>query len=327
MMQRADLTLHHPSASFLYPMPKSLLPLTLALLLTGAAHAASRYAGEFLGLGAGARAAALGSAYVALADDATAGYWNAAGLSALSGRQAHLTHAERFSGLIQRDFIAVARPGRLLHGMALSLVRMGIGDIHFTELPDPLQPPSTDNRPRIASTEQSADYALYLSGSRRLGARLSLGLSTKAIYRQVASFNAYGFGLDLGMRYQLSHQITLAANVRDITTTPIVWNTDSTDRIQPSLLLGVAYAIPIAGGQTTALLATRSGGDTETADVPLNAGLEYRHHYIALRAGLEEGRQSFGLGLTPHRSLDLDLAYLQHDALEATYQLSAGFRF
>ena len=310
-------------------MPKSLLPLALALLLTGAVHAASRYAGEFLGLGAGARSVALGSAYVALADDATAGYWNAAGLSALSSRQVHLTHSEHFSGLIQRDFVAIARPGRLLHGMALSLVRMGIDDIHFTELPDPLQPPSTDNRPLIASTEQSADYALYLSGSRRLGARLSLGLSAKAIYRQVASINAYGFGLDLGVRYQLSHQIALAANVRDAITTPIVWNTDSTDRIQPSLLLGVAYAIPIAEGQTTALLATRSGGDASAAtdDVPLNAGLEYRHRYIALRAGLEEGRQSFGLGLTPHRNLDLDLAYLQHDALEATYQLSASFRF
>ena len=157
-------------------------------MLTGAVHAASRYAGEFLGLGAGARSAALGSAYVALVDDATAGYWNAAGLSALSSRQVHLTHSEHFSGLIQRDFVAIARPGRLLHGMALSLVRMGIDDIHFTELPDPLQPPSTDNRPLIASTEQSADYALYLSGSRRLGARLSLGLSAKAIYRQVASY-------------------------------------------------------------------------------------------------------------------------------------------
>lgn len=308
-------------------MSKSLLPLALALLLTGAAHAASRYAGEFLGLGAGARATALGSAYLALADDATAGYWNAAGLSALSGRQVHLTHAEHFSGLIQRDFVAIARPGRLLHGMALSLVRTGIDGIHFTELPDPQQPPSTDNRPFIASTEQNADYALYLSGSRRLGARLSLGLSTKAMYRHVASITAYGFGLDLSARYQLSPLIALAANVRDATTTPIFWNTDSTDRIQPSLLLGVAYAVPIAGGQTTALLSARSGGDTATADVPLNAGLEYRHPYIALRAGLEEGRQSFGLGLTPHRNLDLDLAYLQHDALEATYQLSASFRF
>lgn len=308
-------------------MSKSLLPLALALLLTGAAHAASRYAGEFLGLGAGARAAALGSAYLALADDATAGYWNAAGLSALSGRQVHLTHAEHFSGLIQRDFVAIARPGRLLHGMALSLARTGIDGIHFTELPDPQQPPSTDNRPLIASTEQNADYALYLSGSRRIGTRLSLGLSTKAMYRHVASITAYGFGLDLSARYQLSPLIALAANVRDATTTPIFWNTDSTDRIQPSLLLGVAYAVPIAGGQTTALLSARSGGDTAAADVPLNAGLEYRHPYIALRAGLEEGRQSFGLGLTPHHNLDLDLAYLQHDALEATYQLSASFRF
>ena len=308
-------------------MSKSLLPLALALLLTGAAHAASRYAGEFLGLGAGARAAALGSAYVALADDATAGYWNAAGLSALRDRRVHLTHAEHFSGLVQRDFVAIARPGRLLHGMALSLVRLGLDGIHFTELPDPQQPPSPDNRPLIASTEQSADYALYLSGSRRLGARLSLGLSAKAIYRHVASINAYGFGLDLGVRYQLSHQLALAANVRDAVTTPIVWNTDRTDRIRPSLLLGVAYAVPVAGGHTTALLSTRSGGDTAAADIPLNAGLEYRHHYIALRAGLEEGRPSFGLGLTPHRTLDLDFAYLQHDALEATYQLSAGFRF
>lgn len=121
-------------------MIKSLFPLALALLLTGAAHAASRYAGEFLGLGAGARATALGSAYVALADDATAGYWNAAGLSALRGRQVHLTHAEHFSGLIQRDFVAIAQPGRLLHGMALSLVRLGLDDIHFTELPDPHRP-------------------------------------------------------------------------------------------------------------------------------------------------------------------------------------------
>ncbi len=310
-------------------MPKHFFLLALVLLLPGAAHAASRYAGEFLSLGAGARSAALGSAYVALADDATAGYWNAAGLSALNRRQVHLTHSEHFSGLIQRDFVAIAQPGRLLHGMALSLVRMGINHIHFTELPDPLQSPSIDNRPRIASTEQSADYALYLSGSRRLGAHLSLGLSTKVIYRHVASFKAYGFGLDLGMRYQLSPQLALAATVRDLTTTPIVWNTDSTDRIQPALLLGLAYAIPMAGGQTTALLATRSGGDAADAadNPPFNAGVEYRHSYITLRAGWEEGRQAFGLGLTPYRNLDLDFAYLQHNALEATYQLSASFHF
>jgi hypothetical protein len=271
----------------------------------------------------------LGSAYVAIADDATAGYWNPAGLVGLDQSQAHLMHAERFSGLVQHDFIAYARPGRRLHGMAFSLIRVGVNDIHFTELQDPGRPLSADNRPLISSTESSSDYAFYLSGGRRLGSRLALGLSAKVIYRQIASINAYGFGLDLGARYQLSPGIALAANLRDFTTTPIVWNTDSTDRIQPSLLLGLAYALPLAGGQATAVLAARTGGDANDAadNAPLNAGLEYQHHYLVLRAGLEEGRQSFGLGLKPHRRLDLDLAYLQHNELETTYQLSAGIRF
>lgn len=310
-------------------MPIRLFSLAFALLLTGSAHAASSYAGEFLNLGAGARSLALGSAYVAIADDATAGYWNAAGLVSLDHRQAHLMHAERFSGLVQHDFVAIARPGRRLHGMALSLIRVGVDDIHFTELQDPGRPISADNRPLVASTEQSADYALYLSGGRRFGSRLALGLSAKTIYRQIASISAYGFGLDLGARYQLSPGIALAANLRDFTTTPIIWNTDSTDRIQPSLLLGVAYALPLAGGQTTAVIATRSGGEASDAadNAQLNAGIEYRHRYLALRAGLEEGRQSLGLGLTPHRNLNLDLAYLQHDELAATYQFSAGFQF
>ena len=305
-------------------MPKHLFQLVFALLSSGSALAASSYAGEFLSLGAGARSLALGSAYVALADDASAGYWNAAGLASINQRQAHLMHAERFSGLVQHDFLAIARPG-----LALSLVRVGVNDIHFTQLQDPGRAISADNRPLIASTETSADYAVYLSGGRRLGSRLALGLSAKIIYRQIAEINAYGFGLDLGARYQLGPGIALAANLRDLTTTPIVWNTDSTDRIQPSLLLGLAYTLPLAGGQTTAVLGARSGGDaTDAADnAPLNAGIEYRHRYITLRAGLEESRQSLGLGLKPHNNLTLDLAYLQHDELESTYQLSAAFGF
>ena len=310
-------------------MQKHLFPLIFALFFAGSAQAVSNYAGEFMRLGAGARALALGSAYIALADDATAGYWNAAGLVALGERQAHLMHAERFSGLVQHDYFAVARPGRRLHGMALSLARVGVDNIHYTELQDPGRPISADNRPLIASTERSADYAVYLSGARRFGSRLALGLSAKTIYRQIAASTAYGFGVDVGARYQLSPGIGLAANLRDVTTTPVIWNTDSIDRIQPSLLLGVAYARPFAGGHTTVVFGSHAGGDSSEATdyAPLNAGLEYRHRLINLRAGLEEGRQSLGLGIQPHASLNLDLAYLQHDELEPTYQFSADFHF
>lgn len=291
------------------------------------AAAASAYAGERLALGADARALALGSAYVALAEGATAGYWNPAGLAALDGRQLHLTHDERF-GLVDGDFVALALPHTRLGNLAFSLLRVGVPDIPFTILQDSSLPIGPDNRPVLLSAETSSDYALYLSGGRCVHRRVELGASLKLLYSSVSSYHAYGFGLDAGLRLRLGWGLALAANLRDLTTTPLFWNTETTDYIQPSLQLGMAWTRPLAGGRVTAALAGRGGGAAdESGASPLNAGCEYWYKNIALRAGLEEERKAFGLGLQPHRRLTLDVAYLEHDGLDPTYRLSAGFRF
>jgi hypothetical protein len=305
------------------------LAFTFLLLATNSTRAASGFAGEFLALGAGARSVALGSAYVAIANDPTATYWNPAGLTRLTTSQLHLMHAERFSGLVNHDFVALARPGHRLHGIGIALLRVGVDDIQFTELQDPGRPVSENNRPLVSTTESSADYALYLSAAHRLRDKISLGLSLKLIYRQIATFSAYGMGLDLGMHYQLSPGLRLAANLRDVTTTPIFWDTETTDRINPSLLVGAAYERPLAGGSATFALASRTGGNADDAGdgSPFNAGIEYRYRTLALRGGLEEGRQAFGIGLEPHQRIALDVAYMQHDQLESTYQFSANLSF
>jgi len=301
----------------------------IVLVTASSTNAASSFAGEFLALGAGARSVALGNAYVALANDPTATYWNPAGLTRLNTSQMHLMHAERFSGLVNHDFVALARPGRLVHGMGIALLRVGVDDIQFTELQDPGRSLSEDNRPLVSTTESSADYALYISAAHRLRDKISLGLSLKLIYRQIATFSAYGLGLDVGAHYQLSPGIRLAANLRDITTTPIFWDTETTDRINPSLLVGAAYERTMAGGNATFALAARTGGDANRADdaSPLNAGLEYNYRTLALRGGFEEGRQAYGIGVRPHKRIALDVAYMQHDELESTYQFSANISF
>lgn len=296
--------------------------------LAGPADAASAYAGERLALGADARALALGSAYVALAEGATAGYWNPAGLAALDERQLHLTHDERF-GLVDGDFVALGLPRTRLGNLAFSLLRVGVPDIPFTALQDPSLPIGPDNRPVLLSAETSSDYALYLSGGRRIHRRLELGTSLKLLYSSVSSYHAYGFGLDAGLRLRLGWGLALAANLRDLTTTPLFWNTETTDHIQPSLQLGLAWTLPLAGGRATAVLAGRGGGAAEDQSGvnPLNAGFEYWYKNIALRAGLEEERKAFGLGLQPHQRLTLDVAYLEHDGLDPAYRFSAGFKF
>jgi hypothetical protein len=301
----------------------------LLLFLCRPAHAATGYAGEFLSLGAGARALGLGSAYVAVVDDATAGYWNPAALAGWQGRQLHLSHSERFSGLVDHQFTGVALPGPWAAGVALSLLRVGVGGIQLTTLQDPRAPLGPENRPVVSSTTSSADYALYLSGGRRLSQRVAAGASVKLIYRTVASYSAYGIGMDLGLRWGLAPGLVLAAGLRDVTSTPIFWNTETTDRIQPSVLLGLAYTRAWAGGRATAALSSRAGGDAadESGASPVGGGMEYLYRGVALRAGLEEGRPAFGMGLRPHPRLGLDLAYLQHDELEPTYLFSAAVRF
>ena len=300
----------------------------VSLSLARPAASASAFAGEFLALGGGARALALGNAYVAVVDDATSGYWNPAALAGFEGRQIHLSHAELYSGLVQHDYMAIAKQGKRIHGVAVSLVRVGVDDIKFTTLEDPAAGLSPDNRPLVASSETSADYALYLSGGHRFSSRLALGASIKGIYRTVGPFSAYGAGVDLGVRYRLGGGLTMAAAIRDVTTTPIVWD-DSKDSIRPSALVGLAYTRPVGAGQATVGFASRAGGDAtdETGNEPVNAGVEYGYKDLALRVGFEESRQAFGVGLRSRDRLELDLAYVEHDELEATYRLSAGLRF
>jgi len=66
-------------------------------------------AGSFLKLGADARAAGMGGAVRAATDDATALYWNPAGLAGLRYRHATMTHGAAYQNTFQ-DFIAYAQP-------------------------------------------------------------------------------------------------------------------------------------------------------------------------------------------------------------------------
>jgi hypothetical protein len=91
----------------------------LAVLLAGAPLAArgagfgSKSAGTsaapFLTFGADARAAGMGSAVGAAADDATAVYWNPADLAGLHYRDATFTHAAAYQDVFY-DFMAYAQP-------------------------------------------------------------------------------------------------------------------------------------------------------------------------------------------------------------------------
>lgn len=71
-------------------MSKVYLTITLLMLSLVPAEASTRYEGypgAYLRFGAGARDLAMDKAFVAIADDATAVYWNPAGLTRIQGAE------------------------------------------------------------------------------------------------------------------------------------------------------------------------------------------------------------------------------------------------
>ena len=92
----------------------------------------------FLELGVGSRALGLGGAYVAVADDITATYWNPAGLAQLAKdgltnkelrTQIAVQHATRRPGLGYFNYLAVGRKLRSPATLDFSWIHAGIDEI------------------------------------------------------------------------------------------------------------------------------------------------------------------------------------------------------
>lgn len=333
-------------------VPTICLALLLPALLAPGTARATRYAGEFLRIGVGARALGMGSAFVGLADDGTAAYWNPAGLATLSQRQVTAMHAEQFGSIVQYDFLSYVMPvgaaGKPRQAISVSLVRLGVSDIPDTrglQIIDQNGNGKFDYPEDLLVVDESRfvfdsdnDAALLFSYARDIRPGLSLGGNFKYIRQWLGdSLRSNGFGLDLGLLY-VGKSFSMGATLRDATTTRILWNTGTGEFIAPSLRLGAAKtrgfrdrrhlltaALDVQVGFSDERLSSQAhlGGVT----FEFHPGLEYWYdRRLALRAGFEAQNFTAGAGLRYHR-LGLDYAFLDHRDLDASHRVSGSYSF
>ena len=337
--------------------PRSFFAVALAAVCCSASLAApawaTRYAGEFLRIGVGARALGMGSAFVGLADDGTASYWNPAGLATLGERQVTAMHAEQFGSIVQYDFLSyvmpVGSPGKPKQAISVSVVRLGVDDIPDTrglQIIDQNGNGKFDYPEDLLVVDESRfvfdsdnDVALVFSYARDVRSGLSLGGNFKYIRQWLGdSLRSNGFGIDLGLLYVGRNGFSLGAMLRDATTTRILWNTGTGEFIAPSLRLGAAKsrgfkdrrhlvtaALDVQVGFSDERLSSQAhlGGVT----FEFHPGLEYWfERSLALRAGFEAQNFTAGAGLR-YRKFGLDYAYLDHRDLDASHRVSGAYRF
>jgi len=302
-----------------------LLPLSSA----GGSFGIGKYAGEFISIGVGGRALGLGSAYAAIAGDVTAGYWNPAGLSHITYPEIILMHDERFGGLMNYDYGAVAVPYGSGASLGISVMRLGIDGIPDTRnaLIDYTGGGILDEAARLdydKITEHSwADWVVYLTYSMRRNERLSYGFNVKLVRRDFMEFNATGIGFDIGLMYNPIGNLFLGVNAQDITTTLVAWNTGTNDLISPTLKVGGGYMFEALGGRFIPLVdidfrfESRSFASNMSfgpVSVDLHAGMEYSvRELFALRVGYNDlGNLTLGAGIHLPK-LNLDYSFAQFD--------------
>lgn len=200
-----------------------LLSLFLFVAISFQTHAqAVKYSNEFLAIGVGARALALSKSTVATVNDATAGYWNPAGLTNLDrDYSVSLMHSEYFAGIAKYDYAGFGTKLDDQSSLGFSYIRFGVDDI-----PNTIN--LVDNNGNVnynnITSFSAVDNAFFISYARKMGIEgLAIGANAKIIYRKIGDFaQAYGFGIDVSAMYNLKGW-RFGAVLRDATSTFNSW--------------------------------------------------------------------------------------------------------
>jgi len=152
---------------------------------------------QFLEIGVSARAVGMGEAFLAVSDDASAIYYNPAGIVQMDNLGLMASHIDYPAG-ITYDFLGVVYPAARLGGVwGAGFYMLNTGDMPLTTYFHPL-----DEDPfGSGQTFSAKEYALALSYAASLTDRFSIGLTFKFIDESYEEERATGWAADVGTLY------------------------------------------------------------------------------------------------------------------------------
>jgi TolA-binding protein len=270
--------------------------------------------GAFLRFGAGARSLGMGKAYVGVSDDASATYWNSAGLTQLSQKEIVALHAILFEDTIY-DFVSYAHPLDRSGTLGLGIVNLHSSNFNYNT--------SGEDEGTFSENET----AFILSYGRKVVNDLSCGIGLKLINQNFADHSDMGFGTDAGILYKPLSALSLGLNLQNMIKPKLKLKTD-TDTYPLSLNLGASYKM-FNDNMTLSIHAQK----TEHQYFKIHYGSEYcLLHLLAFRAGIDETEITAGLGFRLG-NFQIDYAYAYHDAwgkyrdLGSSHRIGLSVRF
>ncbi|PKK90070.1 MAG: hypothetical protein CVV64_11160 [Candidatus Wallbacteria bacterium HGW-Wallbacteria-1] len=263
---------------------------------------------------AGARAQGMGGAFTAVADDATALYWNPAGLSQMKRHEIMFMYADKYDvttgPAFTEQYFAYSSPATMY----------GTFGLHYS---------------KEGSDSILAEKRMGISYGKRVGSRFSLGFnlnsltlspainSTQRSAADPSMTEQNSVGVDLGFLLNITDDAKIALSVKNLGASFGVITEHHLDTI---LKMGVAV------NTSEKMLLAMDANFKENTDenkenkFQISAGAEYLFTpQVAFRAGFNKGDLTAGCGF---RSQDwnMDYAFLNHE-IGNTHRVSFSMRF
>jgi hypothetical protein len=253
--------------------------------------------GAFLHMGVGSRAMGMGKAYTALAADASALYWNPAALADRDPYQVYFMHAPLFYDT-NFDYLGFSAPTKNMGSFGLGLLALNSGNFdQRNELNQEL------------GTFNIMDLAFLASWSKEFFKGIAVGFNYKFVTQRMLDYSGIGHGLDFGFKSKLVKKIDVGLAIVNL--------------IQPKIkMVNESQSIPtqVRIGAATALFDDKLILSSDIAKIVgwgstfLNMGAELKVlHNISLRAGINNGRLTFGTGFVFNKA---GVDYSHHNVSE-----------
>ena len=156
--------------------------------ITGSVSNVATTAASFLDIGIGARSLSMGGAFVAIADDPTALYWNPAGIVSIESPMAHFYHSPWIAD-VQFNHSAVVVPLDRSSSFGFFITSVTMDEMQVRTVKSPQ---GTGEYFSVSNVALAGSYA------RRLTDRFSFGVNMKFIQEKIWHMNAGGLAVDLG---------------------------------------------------------------------------------------------------------------------------------
>lgn len=309
-------------------------------------------AGKFLSIPVGARAIGMGGAFVAVASDASAMYWNVAGIANLTQPEAIVTHAEWLAGISFN-----------YGGVVLPLQDIGNVGINFTSMTMANMERTTEESPEgTGETFSAGSFAVGVSYAKKLTDWFLIGGNVKYVSDYIWNESASTFAFDLGTLFTTPFSgLKFGAGIsnfggkmqmtgddllvqKDIT--PINGNnpninanlaTDQFD-LPLNLRIGFAYEVINTDDQLFTVVADAVHPNDNSESVSLGAEYSLFERIVSIRAGysgigMQDGEAQFTLGgginyaLSNNFGVKFDYGYMKFGRLDKIHQFSLAILF